>query len=70
VFLLTVAQRIKFVVTAEHVPVRTPLSLSKHMKRVLEVYGRAQRPHFTMQALTLMKPFGGPIWATHRTDQQ
>ena len=39
-FLLTVAQRIKFV-TAEHVPVRTGLSLSKHMKRVLDVYGRA-----------------------------
>jgi len=38
-FLLTVARRIKFV-TAEHVPVRTP-SLSKHLKRVLEVYGRA-----------------------------
>ena len=39
-FLLTVARRIKFV-TAEHVPVRTALSLSKHMKRVTEVYGRA-----------------------------
>ena len=39
-FLLTVAQRIKFVM-AEHVPVRTGLSLSKHMKRVLDVYGRA-----------------------------
>ena len=39
-FLLTVAQRIKFV-TAEHLPVRTALSLSKHMKRVLEVYGQA-----------------------------
>ena len=39
-FLLTVSQRIKFV-TAEHVPVRTALSLSKHMARVLEVYGRA-----------------------------
>ena len=39
-FLLTVAQRIKFV-TAEHLPVRTALSLSKHMKRVLDVYGRA-----------------------------
>ena len=39
-FLLTVAQRIKFV-TAEHVPVRTGLSLSKHMKQVLDVYGRA-----------------------------
>ena len=37
-FLLTVARRIKFV-TAEHLPVRTALSLSKHMKRVLEVYG-------------------------------
>ena len=39
-FLLMVARRIKFV-TAEHVPVRTGLSLSKHMKRVLDVYGRA-----------------------------
>ena len=39
-FLLTVAQMIKFV-TAEHLPVRTALSLSKHMKRVLEVYGQA-----------------------------
>ena len=38
-FLLTVARRIKFV-TVEHVPVRTALSLSKHMKRVVEVYGR------------------------------
>ena len=38
-FLLTVARRIKFV-TMEHVPIRTP-SLSKHLKRVLEVYGRA-----------------------------
>ena len=39
-FLLTVARRIKFV-TAEHVPVRTATSLSRHLKRVLEVYGRA-----------------------------
>ncbi len=39
-FLMTVARRIKFV-TAEHVPVRTALQLSKHLKRVLEVYGRA-----------------------------
>jgi hypothetical protein len=37
-FLLTVSQRIKFV-TAEHIPVRTALSLSKRMARVLEVYG-------------------------------
>ena len=36
-FLLTVARRIKFV-TAEHVPVRTATSLSKHLKRVVEVY--------------------------------
>jgi hypothetical protein len=36
-FLLTVARRIKFV-TAEHLPVRTALSLSKHMKQVLKVY--------------------------------
>ena len=39
-FLLTVSPRIKFV-TVEHLPVRTALSLSKHMTRVLEVYGRA-----------------------------
>jgi hypothetical protein len=39
-FLLTVVQRIKFV-TAEHLPMRTALSLSKHMKQVLEVYGQA-----------------------------
>ncbi len=37
-FLLTVGRRLKFV-TAEHVPVRTTTSLSKHIKRVLEVYG-------------------------------
>jgi hypothetical protein len=39
-FLLRVARRIKFV-TAEHVPVRTATQLSKHLKRVLMVYGRA-----------------------------
>ncbi len=39
-FLLTISRRIKFV-TTEHVPVRTALSLCKHLKRVLEVYGRA-----------------------------
>ena len=39
-FLLTVSWRIKFI-TAEHLPVRTALSLSKHMTRMLEVYGRA-----------------------------
>ncbi len=39
-FLLTVSWRIKFV-TAEHLPVRTALSLSKHMTHVLEVYGCA-----------------------------
>ncbi len=39
-FLLTVALRLKFV-TAEHVPVRTATNLSKHIKRVLEVYKRA-----------------------------
>ena len=27
--------------TVEHLPVRTALSLSKHMKRVLDVYGQA-----------------------------
>ena len=39
-FLLTVSQRLKFVM-AEHVPVRTVTHLSKHIKRVLDVYGRA-----------------------------
>ncbi len=39
-FLFTVSLRIKFI-TVEHVPVRTMLSLSKHMARVLEVYGCA-----------------------------
>jgi hypothetical protein len=39
-FLLTVARRIKFV-TKEHVPVKTPTNLSKHLKQVLEVYGHA-----------------------------
>ena len=39
-FLLTVARRIKFL-TAEHVPIRTATSLSKHHKRVLEVYRHA-----------------------------
>ncbi len=39
-FLLTVGQRVKFV-TAEHLLVRTVLSLSKHMKQVLEVYRQA-----------------------------
>jgi hypothetical protein len=39
-FLLTVGRHLKFV-TAEHVPVQTATSLSKHIKRVLEVYGRA-----------------------------
>ena len=38
-FLLTVARMMKFV-TAEHVPVRTAMSLSKHLKH-LEVYRRA-----------------------------
>ena len=27
--------------TVEHLPVQTALNLSKHMKRVLDVYGRA-----------------------------
>ena len=39
-FLLTVARRIKFV-TGEHLPTRTAASLSKHMRRVLDVYQRA-----------------------------
>ena len=37
-FLLMVARRIKFV-TTEHILVRTVMSLSKHLKQVLEVYG-------------------------------
>jgi hypothetical protein len=37
-FLLIVSRRIKFVM-AEHVLVRMALSLSKHLKRVVEVYG-------------------------------
>ncbi len=39
-FLLTIGRRLKFV-TAKHVPVQTATSLSKHIKRVLEVYGQA-----------------------------
>ena len=39
-FLLMAARR-KQIVTAEHVPIRTATSLSKHLKRVLEVYKRA-----------------------------
>ena len=39
-FLLTVTRRLKFIM-AEHTPVRTAASLSKHLKRVLEVYARA-----------------------------
>jgi len=39
-FLITVSRRIKFI-TAEHVQVRTATSLSKHLTRVLQVYGRA-----------------------------
>ncbi len=40
-FLLTVTRRIKFGM-AEHVPVRTVTSLSKHLKQVLKVYGCAE----------------------------
>ena len=29
------------IITTEHVPVRTATQLSKHIKRVIEVYGRA-----------------------------
>ncbi len=36
-YLLTISWRIRFLI-AEHVPVRTTASLSKHLKRVLEVY--------------------------------
>ena len=36
-FLVTLSRRIKFI-TVEHVPVRTAVSLSKHITRVLQVY--------------------------------
>jgi hypothetical protein len=39
-FLITVSRKIKFV-TTKHLPVRTVTSLSKHLQRVLLVYGRA-----------------------------
>jgi hypothetical protein len=39
-FLITVSRRIKFV-TTKHFPIRTATSLSKHLQRVLLVYGRA-----------------------------
>ncbi len=52
-FLLTVSRRIKYV-TAEHVPVRMALSLSKHMTRVLEVYGCAG---FRVRSILMDKEF-------------
>jgi hypothetical protein len=39
-FLVTLSRWIKFI-TVEHVPVRTAISLSKHITRVLQVYERA-----------------------------
>ncbi len=39
-FLVTLSRRIKFI-TVEHVPVRTAISLSKHITRILQVYERA-----------------------------
>jgi hypothetical protein len=39
-FLVTLSRRIKFI-TVEHLPVRTAISLSKHITRVLQVYERA-----------------------------
>ena len=39
-FLMTVMRQLKFI-TVEHLPVRMATQLSKHIKRVLEVYGRA-----------------------------
>ena len=39
-FLMSVSRRIKFV-TAEHTPVRTAKALTKHIKRILQVYYRA-----------------------------
>ena len=38
-YLFLVSRKIKFA-TVEHVPVRMVLSLSKHLKRVVDVYGR------------------------------
>jgi hypothetical protein len=40
-FLVTLSRRIKFI-TVEHVPVRTAISLSKHITRVLQVYECAE----------------------------
>ncbi len=39
-FLITESRRIKFV-TTEHLPIRTAMSLSKHLQQVLLVYGQA-----------------------------
>ncbi len=39
-FLITVSRKIKFV-TTKHLPVRTAMSLSKHLQQVLLMYGRA-----------------------------
>jgi hypothetical protein len=39
-FLVTVSRWIKFI-TAKHIPVRMAKSLSKHVERVLLVFGRA-----------------------------
>jgi hypothetical protein len=50
-FLLRVSQRMKFVM-AEHVPVQTAMSLSKHLKRVLKVYGRAG---FRVRTILMLK---------------
>jgi hypothetical protein len=38
-FFITVSRRIKFVMT-KHPPIRTAMSLSKHLQRILLVYGR------------------------------
>ncbi len=52
-FLMTVSRRIKFI-TAEHVPVRTAKSLTKHIDRVVHVYARAE---FTVRTILMNGEF-------------
>ncbi len=52
-FLLTVSRKIKCV-KVEHVPKRTATSLSKHLKQVLKVYGRAG---FRVRAILMDEEF-------------
>ncbi len=53
-FLITVSRRIKLV-TTKHLPVRTATSLSKHLQRVLLVYGRA---NFQVRSILMDGEFG------------